>query len=207
MHVPSRLREGLVQDEHRSSTWHTRGTEQCCRRAGTRGAQIESAVMIQLDHDAPGAGLTTIDSCSSSAGLSIPASTCTVNFCGSSVALAGTPLITPESASRLSPEGRSGEIRKPLSVRWSILRQSASENQKEKRHPPSRQATRQLRLVWLNLNTGSHCVNRALVRRLRVMHFERLGLVNLGALKDDACFPAIRRLAKLCAPSRRAHTH
>ena len=136
MRVPSRLREGLVQDEHRPSTWHTRGTEHCCQRAGARGAQIESAVMIQLDHDAPGAGLTTIDSCSSSAGLSIPASTCTVNFCGSSVALAGTPLITPESASRLSPEGRSGEIRKPLSVRWSILRQSAKrvvENQKEKR--------------------------------------------------------------------------
>ena len=136
MRVPSRLREGLVQDEHRPSTWHTRGTELCCQRAGARGAQIESAVTIQLDHDAPGAGLTTIDSCSSSAGLSIPASTCTVNFCGSSVALAGTPLITPESASRLSPEGRSGEIRKPLSVRWSILRQSAKRVVRTKRITP-----------------------------------------------------------------------
>ena len=50
--------------------------------------------------------------------------------------------------------------------------QKSSENQKKNAKAPSRQATRQLRLVWLNLNAGSHCVNRALVRRLRVMYLQ-----------------------------------
>ena len=116
---------------------------------------------------------------------------------------------------------------RPLEHFASVGQKSSREPKRKTPNPPSCQATRQLRLVWLNLNAGSHCVNRALVRRLRVMYlqtsskstkearkkkkvgsnFERLGLVNLGALKDDACFPAIRRLAKLRAPSRRAHSH